>query len=159
MRHYQLLTLAASVWVSIWVDPHSAKHYPFPISLWKEQVATQESGFPASRYPPPLASRAPCWKGKPDAGRSHRAPSSPPPRPIVAVSSPQHSQAFYAQAYAVIVGVMTLMGLLRMFGMALGALRASTYLHNTMVSTLLHTTCRFFDLNPVGRLMNRCGPW
>lgn len=82
----------------------------------------------------------------------HPAPPPPPPH-----KHRQHSQAFYAQVYAIIVGIMSVFGLLRMVGMALGALRAATQLHNGMVSALLRTTCRFYDLNPVGRIMNRCG--
>jgi ABC-type multidrug transport system fused ATPase/permease subunit len=84
-------------------------------------------------------------------------PPTPRPPTTTIHTHRQHSQAFYAQVYAIIVGIMSVFGLLRMVGMALGALRAATQLHNGMVSALLRTTCRFYDLNPVGRIMNRCG--
>jgi hypothetical protein len=51
----QLLTLAASVWVSVWVDPHSVEHHhSFPASLWKQQVRRATNA--------PISSRA-RWSG------------------------------------------------------------------------------------------------
>ncbi len=157
----QLLTLAASVWVSVWVDPHSVEHHhSFPASLWKQQVRDALRAFQS------LPARAGADELSHDAQYLRLfptlvAPLLPPLPPLAPPPPPhkhrQHSQVFYAQVYAIIVGIMSVFGLLRMVGMALGALRAATQLHNGMVSALLRTTCRFYDLNPVGRIMNRCG--
>ena len=57
--------------------------------------------------------------------------------------------------YAILVGVTGLLSLLRLVGMAVGSIRAANVLHNAMACSLLLTTCRFFDVNPVGRIMNR----
>ncbi len=69
-----------------------------------------------------------------------------------------HDKRFYSLVYVIIVVVTAAFGAIRVFLMAYGAFRASTTLFNRMVRGLIYTSSRFFDTNPLGRIMNRCVP-
>ena len=84
-------------------------------------------------------------------------PHSDQPQPFPqSMWQQQHSQEYYAEVYTGIVGVTAVLSLLRLVGMAVGSIRAANIMHNAMATSLMLTTCRFYDVNPVGRIMNRC---
>lgn len=42
-----------------------------------------------------------------------------------------------------------------LLGLALGGLRAARILHDQLFSAMLHSPMRFFDVTPIGRILNR----
>ncbi|KAG7376635.1 hypothetical protein PHYBOEH_001369 [Phytophthora boehmeriae] len=59
--------------------------------------------------------------------------------------------------YALLSGGSALMVLARAVTMAAAGLRAARYLFRELTHALLHAPLRFFDANPIGRLVNRFG--
>lgn len=62
---------------------------------------------------------------------------------------------FYASVYAGISGAAALLSLARMAALSVGAVRASTALHDAAIRGVLHAPASFFALNPAGRIQNR----
>ncbi|CAK4112229.1 unnamed protein product [Aphanomyces euteiches] len=63
--------------------------------------------------------------------------------------------SYYLSIYALLSVVGVLSTVLRSLTVYLGALRASKVLFNDMTNALLRAPMRFFDQNPVGRILNR----
>lgn len=59
--------------------------------------------------------------------------------------------------YALLVGASAFMVLVRAMTVSFVGLRASRYLFKAMTMSLLHAPLRFFDANPIGRIVNRYG--
>ncbi|KAI8821981.1 ABC transporter type 1, transmembrane domain-containing protein [Fimicolochytrium jonesii] len=62
---------------------------------------------------------------------------------------------WYLEIYA-LIGVLSLLALLiRIVAVAMGSLKASKRLHNAMLTSILRAPIRFFDITPLGRILNR----
>ncbi|XP_076159035.1 ATP-binding cassette sub-family C member 4 [Alosa pseudoharengus] len=62
---------------------------------------------------------------------------------------------FYLGIYAGLTGATLLFGLMRSLMTFTVLVRATQTLHNRMFNCILRTPVRFFDVNPVGRILNR----
>ncbi|KAI9004026.1 ABC transporter type 1, transmembrane domain-containing protein, partial [Gaertneriomyces semiglobifer] len=62
---------------------------------------------------------------------------------------------FYLGIYALIGSNTLLLLFLRILVILRGSLRASRHLHNAMLEKLLHAPMRFYDITPLGRILNR----
>ncbi|KAI8820497.1 ABC transporter type 1, transmembrane domain-containing protein [Fimicolochytrium jonesii] len=69
--------------------------------------------------------------------------------------SPSVDVDYYLIIYALIGGISLLAILLRTLVVNFGSIRASRVLHHGMLTTLLRAPVRFFDITPMGRIMNR----
>ena len=61
----------------------------------------------------------------------------------------------YLTIYGCLVGASFIIPFIRAYGFLLASLRCSERLHDKMVMAVLQAPVLFFDLNPVGRIMNR----
>jgi ABC-type multidrug transport system fused ATPase/permease subunit len=61
----------------------------------------------------------------------------------------------YLYIYTGIVTLLFIVTLIRSFAFYKFCMRCSASLHNSMFNSIIHTSMRFFDTNPSGRIMNR----
>lgn len=66
-----------------------------------------------------------------------------------------HDNAWYAIVYGGINAGMAVATLLRTFLVTYGTMKASTWLHNEALHSILHAPASFFATNPAGRIANR----
>ncbi|CAF4282292.1 unnamed protein product [Rotaria socialis] len=62
---------------------------------------------------------------------------------------------FYAYIYVGAIGLTLIVAFLRVGIIFYIMLHGSTYFHNKMLKSILHTSLRFFESNPSGRILNR----
>lgn len=74
--------------------------------------------------------------------------------PITATPD-QKSITFYLTIYAIIAGLNSFFTLLRAFSFAYAGIHAATGLHKRMLKAIMRASVVFFDLSPVGRILNR----
>ncbi|KAM8873545.1 ATP-binding cassette sub-family C member 4-like isoform 1-T1 [Synchiropus picturatus] len=70
-------------------------------------------------------------------------------------SGPEVSLSFYLSIYAGLTLAAVVFGFIRSLLIFHGLVRSSQNLHNKMFSSVLRTPVRFFDVNPIGRILNR----
>jgi ATP-binding cassette subfamily C (CFTR/MRP) protein 4 len=62
----------------------------------------------------------------------------------------------YQQCFSLeIIGITVLFAVLRSVGFNAFSLLAAQRMHDKMLNSVLQSKIRFFDLNPIGRIMNR----
>ncbi len=62
---------------------------------------------------------------------------------------------YYYKIYCILSGSALIIGALRAFIFYKLCINSSKYLHKAMFQSIMSTRTRFFDLNPIGRIMNR----
>ncbi|KAM9820901.1 ATP-binding cassette sub-family C member 4-like [Neosynchiropus ocellatus] len=70
-------------------------------------------------------------------------------------SGPEVSLSFYLSIYAGLTIAAVVFGFVRSLLIFHGLVRSSQNLHNKMFSSVLRAPVRFFDVNPIGRILNR----
>ncbi|CAH1788032.1 unnamed protein product [Owenia fusiformis] len=65
------------------------------------------------------------------------------------------SPVFYVRIYAVILGIIALVGVLKILIYVKATLMAASTLHNVALKTLVASPLKFFEENPTGRIINR----
>lgn len=68
---------------------------------------------------------------------------------------PQDSTTYYLIVYCALAGANSLFTLARAFLFAYGGLRAAKRLHDTLLQVVIRAKTYFFDITPVGRILNR----
>ncbi|GAB6021503.1 Multidrug resistance-associated protein 7 [Chamberlinius hualienensis] len=62
---------------------------------------------------------------------------------------------FYLTVYLIIAGATGLFTIVRSFSFAYGGIRAAVQLHSDILQAIMKATVTFFDVTPVGRIINR----
>uniref|UniRef100_A0A1A9WKS6 ABC-type xenobiotic transporter n=1 Tax=Glossina brevipalpis TaxID=37001 RepID=A0A1A9WKS6_9MUSC len=70
-------------------------------------------------------------------------------------TAPPHSTSFYLGIYASLTLSNTLLTLARAFLFAYAGLKAAKYIHEKLLHAVMYTKFNFFDITPVGRILNR----
>ncbi|KAK9456561.1 hypothetical protein V1511DRAFT_208660 [Dipodascopsis uninucleata] len=70
-------------------------------------------------------------------------------------SSDGHSVSYYLMFYCVIAAVYIVLSFFREFTVFFGSVRASKILFERLLKSVMKATPRYFDVTPVGRIMNR----
>ncbi|XP_023331666.1 multidrug resistance-associated protein 4 [Eurytemora carolleeae] len=66
-----------------------------------------------------------------------------------------NSHYFNLGIYAALVGALVIASMIRTVHFFVVCMQASVNLHNSMFTKVVQAQCRFFDVNPVGRILNR----
>ena len=69
-------------------------------------------------------------------------------------SNPNNYNSHYLNLgiYAALVGALVIASMIRTVHFFVVCMRASVYLHNSMFLRVVQAQCRFFDVNPVGKI-------
>ncbi|CAG2115373.1 unnamed protein product, partial [Medioppia subpectinata] len=70
-------------------------------------------------------------------------------------NGPEDRTAYYLGIYAVIGLLQTFFVWYSWYAIVIGALRASSSLHNKLLTNIIHAPMHFFDTTPMGRVINR----
>lgn len=70
-------------------------------------------------------------------------------------STNESNSSYYLTVYAVFAGVNSVFTLFRAFLFAYGGVHAATNIHSQLLKTIMKATVRFFDVSPLGRILNR----
>lgn len=65
------------------------------------------------------------------------------------------SNTFNMIIFSSLTVVMSVFAYFRMLHINLSCLKSSIKLHNSMFYKIIRAPCRFFDINPIGRIFNR----
>ncbi|XP_041822005.1 ATP-binding cassette sub-family C member 4-like isoform X1 [Chelmon rostratus] len=71
------------------------------------------------------------------------------------VSNQELDLTFYLSIYSGLTAAAVVFGFARSLVIFNGLVRSSQILHNSMFSAVIRTPVRFFDVNPIGRILNR----
>ncbi|XP_035794196.1 multidrug resistance-associated protein 7-like [Anopheles albimanus] len=99
-------------------------------------------------------------------GATNRAilpPVIPPNRTLLEVELVQNidlqdvgnSTMFYLGIYSTLALGNTMLTLVRAFLFALAGIKAAKYIHDRLLNSVIHTKLQFFDVVPLGRILNR----
>nr|XP_018902692.1 PREDICTED: multidrug resistance-associated protein 7 [Bemisia tabaci] len=67
----------------------------------------------------------------------------------------KHRFSYYLTVYVSLCGANCIIALLRAFSFAYGGVKAASKIHAELFSTIMKARTEFFDLNPLGRILNR----
>ncbi|GLV33119.1 uncharacterized protein CBL_10466 [Carabus blaptoides fortunei] len=74
---------------------------------------------------------------------------------LPAGQSADDNLSYYMTIYGVLVGVNTLFTLFRAFLFAYGGITAAGKIHKTLLKSIMNAKVLFFDISPLGRILNR----
>ncbi|XP_029925836.1 multidrug resistance-associated protein 4-like isoform X2 [Myripristis murdjan] len=75
--------------------------------------------------------------------------------PNVTLSSEESHLSYYLGIYAALTAAAVIFGFARSLAIFDGLVSSSQNLHNSMFNAVLRTPVHFFDVNPIGRILNR----
>ncbi|KAK9710865.1 Transporter of the ATP-binding cassette (ABC) [Basidiobolus ranarum] len=77
------------------------------------------------------------------------------PKTTTSAATQEVDTLYYVAIYLALVGASVSFIMIRYCIQFYGSLKASLFIHSKLMSTILHAPMRFFDVTPVGRIMNR----